>query len=305
MSMSSCSTSAIGVSAVVLTYNEELNIESCLRSVASWCREVIVVDSGSTDSTVEICRRYTDHIYTHAYSDHSTQWDWALKSIPLKTEWVIPLDADHVITEELRDQIIGVVSNAESAGNAYYARHEYYFKETRMRGFKSRTICVFRRSKTRLDRSEYVDFRFVVDGNVGFLTGTLQEINRKEWSIDAWVDKHLKFSTRMAAEEILRRSGCLKWSISPRLGGNPDERIIWLKRLWSRLPLYVRPFLYFAYRYFLRLGFLDGLNGFLYHFLQAFWFRLMVDIKISEFRQQLANGALSLEQLEASFRGKP
>ena len=70
--------------------------------------------------------------------------------------------------------------------------------------------------------------------------------------------------------------------LRPALFGNPDERVLWRKNLWRRLPAYLRPFLYFSYRYVLRLGFLDGKEGFVFHFLHAWWFRLLVDIKIEE-----------------------
>ena len=137
------------------------------------------------------------------------------------------------------------------------------------------------------------------------LSGAVYEINNKELSIDFWIDKHQKFSSRLAAEEVLRVSGSMDWSMSLLLLASPHEkRIIWLKNRWCRLPLYVRPFIYFFYRYIVRLGFLDGKTGFVYHFLQAFWFRLIVDIKKSKLKQQLAAGELSLEQLKASFEHK-
>ena len=127
---------------------------------------------------------------------------------------------------------------------------------------------------------------------IGRLRGSRKgcEDNRNERSIDFWIDKHQRFAARLAAEEVLRERGALVWSFRPRLFGNPDERVVWLKNRWYHLPLYVRPFLYFFYRYFLRLGVLDGPTGFVYHFLHAFWFRMIVDIKIAELRQELSAG---------------
>ena len=293
----------IPVSAIILTYNEQVNIETCLRSVQGWCQDIFVVDSGSTDDTLALCRRYTERIYTHAYVDHASQWIWSLNELPIPCDWVIPLDADHVVTEELRRQMMDAVLKPDTIVNGYFARHEYYFWGKRMRGFKPHSMRLFRRSRTHVDRSELVDYRFVVSGKTKNLSGILRESNRKEDSIDFWIDKHQKFSSNVAVEEILRRSGDLAWSLTPRLWGNPDERIIWLKNCWYEMPLYIRPFLYFLYRYIVRLGFLDGTNGLVYHFLQAFWFRLLVDIKIAEIRRRLAMGQVSLEQLNASIRG--
>jgi glycosyltransferase involved in cell wall biosynthesis len=294
----------VPVTSIILTYNEEVNIKACLQSIADWSQEIFIVDSGSTDRTLEICRKYTDRVCFHPYVDHASQWDWVLNNIPINCEWVMPLDADHVVTETLKQQINQVVINTDQPINGYFARHQYFFWGVPMRGFKPYSLRLFRYLKTSIDHSELVDFRFVVQGKTGMLSGAVHEINNKELSVDFWIYKHQKFSSRIAVEEVLRRFGRLKWSFRPRFFGNPDERIIWLKNVWYHLPLYVRPFLYFFYRYFLRLGFLDGTTGFVYHFLHAFWYRLMVDIKISELRQRLTRGDVTLEQLGEAYTHK-
>lgn len=292
------------VNVIILTFNEEKNVEACLNSVAGWCREIFIVDSGSTDRTKDICRRYTLRIFNHPFEDHPTQWNWALHNLPLTSEWIIPLDADHVVSEGLRQEIVAVLRRPEPGVDGYYARHQYYFRGVPMRGFKAYSLCLFRHPRTSLDYGELVDHRFVVAGETRKLKGLLCEINNNEWDIDVWTDKHQKYSTRLALQEVLSRAGEINRTIPPRLLGNPDERIVWAKNLWQNLPLYVRPCLYFFYRYFLRLGILDGKAGFVYHFLHAFWFRLMVDIKIDEFRRQLARGDMTLSRLKEAHLGQ-
>jgi glycosyltransferase involved in cell wall biosynthesis len=291
------SSSRVQVAAVILTYNEELNISECLESVADLPQEIFVVDSGSTDRTIELCRQYTDHIYTHDFVDSATQWNWALYNLPLSWDWILPLDADHRLDERLKSEIRSIVLNPAADINGYFSRHQYLFMGHPIRGFKNHGLRLFRRSKTRMDTSEMVDFRFVVDGKTANLKGCTFEDNRKEASIDFWIDKHQKFSSRTATEEVLRRVGEVQWTTHPRLLGNPDERIIWLKERWYFMPLYVRPFLYFFYRYFLRLGFLDGVTGLVYHFLQALWFRLLVDIKIADLRKRIDSGEVTVKEL--------
>jgi hypothetical protein len=153
-----------------------------------------------------------------------------------------------------------------------------------------------------LEGGELVDFRYRVERSTGFLRGHIVEHNLKEDDLDFWIDKHQKFATRMAAEEVLRRTGRMDWSVRPRLMGNPDERLIWLKCRWYSLPRFIRPFLYFGYRYFCRLGFLDGRTGLLFHFLHAFWFRLLVDVKVSQLERRLASGETSIEDLALYFQ---
>jgi hypothetical protein len=79
----------------------------------------------------------------------------------------------------------------------------------------------------------------------------------------------------------------------------------WFKSRWYGAPLFVRPFGYFAYRYFFKLGMLDGINGFIYHFLQAFWFRLLVDIKMASLYDRLKRGEYTLADLAAEFGHAP
>lgn len=291
------------VSVVVFAYNEELNIENALKSVANWCAETFVVDSGSSDRTLEISKKYTDLIYSHPYEDHSSQWDWTLKKLPFSYDWVLRLDADQIITEKSKMQISQVLQNDSNDVDGYFIVHKHFFRNRPIRGLNTYWLSLIRHSQTRIDKSELVDFRFLVNGKTKVLSGEIIENNQKELEIDFWLDKHQKFSSRIAIEEVLRNSGYLKWSsdLQPSLFGNPDERVLWLKNRWYRMPLYVRPFLFFFYRYFIRLGFLDGLNGFLYHFFQAFWFRLLVDIKIAELRTDLSAGRLSIEEMKTFY----
>jgi glycosyltransferase involved in cell wall biosynthesis len=290
------------VSAVVLTFNEAKNIERCLQSVAGWCQELHVVDSGSTDDTVEIARRYTDLVHVHPYVDHASQWAWVLDELPLACEWLLLLDADNVVTDELKEQIGAALAGPDSATrDGYYSVHRHLFRGRQVRGLKLWWLRLVRHRRIEIDHSELVDFRLIVHGPVGYLPGAIVESNEKENDIDFWIDKHQKFAARMAVEEVLRREGYTDWSFTPRLLGNPDERMTWLKSRWYQMPLFARPFLYFFYRYVIKMGVLDGQNGFVYHFLQAFWFRLLVDIRMSDIYRQLQTGDASLMGLAAQF----
>jgi glycosyltransferase involved in cell wall biosynthesis len=294
------------VSAVILTYNEELNIEACLKSVAGWCEEIFVVDSGSTDKTQEIVKRYSDLFFVHRYIDHASQWNWAFTNLPLGCEWLLLLDADNIVSDNLKRQIDAAIKNDKPEVDGYFSFHDHYFRGKRVRGLKSYWLRLVRHRNTRIDASELVDFRMILKGKTEILSGEIVEYNRKEDEIDFWIDKHQKFASRMAIEEVLRVEGLVKWStfLRPNLLGNPDERMLWFKNYWYSLPLYVRPPIFFLYRYILRGGFLDGSTGFIYHFLQAFWFRMIVDMKIAELRQRVSRGELSMTQLYELFAHK-
>ncbi len=272
--------------AVVLTYNEEDNIERALRSVDGLC-PIVVVDSGSTDQTIEICRRYTSHIVTHPYENHAAQWNWALDHLPVQADWILALDADFDVTPGLRTQLQNDLSKVPSGVAGIYVVHRYVFggAEIRFGGAKKFWLRVIRSGRARPDLSDLVDFRFVVDGKTTNWKGVAREYNVADEDASFWIRKQDKFSVRLAVEEELRRERVLSWGATPKFWGNADERVMWLRDLWLHIPLFVRPFFYFMYRYVVRLGFLDGVGGFLYHFQQGFWLRVVVDWKLWQLRR--------------------
>lgn len=280
----------VPVTVVVLTKNEECNLSNCLQSVGGWCQQVFVVDSGSTDGTIEIANQFGVTVVYHAFESHTRQWNWALNNLPFGCEWVLCLDADQVVTPGLRDEVASLLIRAETIGqNGFYLRRRQIFRDKWIKHggyYPKHLLKLFRHEKAWCDENERLDSRFYVEGEIGTLKQDLIEDNQNEHNMTFWIDKHNRYATVQAREELERRDGKLAWAIEPRFFGTPDQRTIFLRNLWYRsLPLYVRPFLLFFYRYFLRLGFLDGKQGLIFHFNQSLWFRLLVDVKLEELAQ--------------------
>jgi len=268
------------------TRNEEVNIERSLQSVHGWADQVFVIDSESDDRTVEIARRYAE-VHNLPY-EHGRiiPWifQWGLDHLPLRNEWILILEADQAVTPALRAEITQLLARPDLRKDGFYIRRRQIFrgKPLRFGGYGHKFILkLFRHGKGELDPVEQ-DTRVYVRGPVGKLRAPLEEDNRKEDAILFYLQKHLRYADAFAREELERRRRHLPWKLTPRLLGTPDERVLWLKTRYNRLPLFVRPFLYFFYRYFILLGILDGKRGFVFHFLQAFWFRLVVDIRLEE-----------------------
>jgi hypothetical protein len=137
------------------------------------------------------------------------------------------------------------------------------------------------------DINENMDHRFIVPGKLEiWKNGIILEENLKENNISFWIEKHNRYSDLVAQEEVERMMQMRTQTIRPRFWGTPDERTAWRKQLWWKLPRYVRPLIYFIQRIIFQLGILDGRTGIIFHFLQGFWFRLIVDIKIDEIIKQ-------------------
>jgi glycosyltransferase involved in cell wall biosynthesis len=276
----------IPLSVIVTTRNEEANVERCLQSVHGFADQIFVLDSESTDRTVEISQRYAE-VHTLAY-DHGRiiPWifQWGLDNLPLRNDWVLILEADQAVTPGLKEEIATLLARPDVQEDGFYIRRRQIFrgKPLRFGGYGSKVLLkLFRRSRSELDPVEQ-DTRVYVRGPVGRLRAPLEEWNLKEDAILFYLQKHLRYAEAFAQEELDRRRRNLPWKTTPRFFGTPDERILWLKDRYYRMPLFVRPTLYFLYRYFFLLGILDGKTGFVFHFLQAFWFRLVVDIRLEE-----------------------
>ncbi|MDX6500290.1 MAG: hypothetical protein QOG23_3550 [Blastocatellia bacterium] len=276
----------IPVTLIVTTRNEESNIEKCLVSAQGLLDQIFVIDSESEDGTVQIAERYAEVV--NLPYDHSKiiPWiyQWGLENLHIRNEWVMILEADQEITSELKAELQKLFSNQEIEENGFYVQRQQMFRGRRLRfgGYGSKYMLkLFRRSVSQLDPEES-DTRVYVQGKARKLSAPILENNRKEDDILFYLQKHLRYAETFAQEEAQRRRALVEWKVKPAFFGTPDERVLWLKRLYFGLPLYVRPGLYFSYRYFILLGFLDGKQGTIFHFLQAFWFRLILDIRLEE-----------------------
>ena len=262
-----------------------------LDSIAPLNAKTYVLDSGSTDQTLEIIEKYGAVSAYNKFINHPKQWDYALSHFPIDTPWIIGLDADQIVTKEL----LGLLRNFKDeqvppAINGIYFNRKNYFKGRWIKHggyFPKYLLKMFRTGVGHSDLNQNMDHRFVVPGEtMVWKKGYLIEENLKENEIASWIAKHNRYSTLQAKEEIERKSGERTQAVQMKLTGNPDQRLAWFKKYWFNAPLFVRPMLYFIWRYFFKLGFMDGKEGFIFHFLQAFWYRLLIDIKIDEARKK-------------------
>lgn len=278
----------IPVTLLVTTRNEAANIERCLRSAHLFIDQIFVIDSESEDDTVSIARAYAEVV--NLPYDHSKiiPWiyQWGLDNLPIRNDWVMILEADQMLTPALKEELEHLFSRPSIRENGFYVRRQQVFrgKALRFGGYGSKYMLkLFRRAAGELDPEE-TDTRVYVKGEVGRLRSPIIEENRKEDAILFYLQKHLRYADVFAREELQRREEGFKWKQQPRLFGTPDQRVLWLKQIFFGLPLYIRPFIYFFYRYVILLGFLDGKQGAIFHFMQAFWFRLVWDIRLEELR---------------------
>ena len=271
---------------IILTLNEEQHLPRLLKSITGLVADTFVLDSGSTDKTRSICDEYHVNVLYNYFENHPKQWDAALQLFPVKTPWVVCLDADQVVTPELYQQlelfkneehldIDGIYFNRKNIFKGKWIKHGGYYPIYLLK--------MFRYNIGYSDLNENMDHKFQVPGKTRiWKKGHIIEENLKENAVRFWIEKHNHYSDLLATEEIERMFKVRTQTIKPDLWGDPNARNAWLKRLWWELPRYTRPILYFSYRMLIQKGILDGKKGIIFHFLQGFWFRIIVDVKIEE-----------------------
>ncbi len=271
------------VAVIIITYNEEANIAQCLESVCGWSRQVFLVDSFSKDRTLEIAKRFDCEVVQNAFTGHPQQLNWALDHLPLQTEWILFLDADEWAPQELRNEISAVVGrNPPENGFSIRWRFIWMGQWVRRGYYEKWLIRLMRRGVARWEQRE-VNQHLIVEGTTGHLQSDFVHDNHK--GLADWTQKHIRYA-RLEAEQLFRHSKEDE-DISARFWGTQAERTRWIRlRIYNRLPPLIRPALYFFYRVVIRMGFLDGWQAMLYHFLHAFWCPLLIDLFYLEMKQQ-------------------
>jgi glycosyltransferase involved in cell wall biosynthesis len=269
------------ISVIILTYNEELNIEECLKSVVDWAEEIIIVaDSRSTDKTLGIVEKYTNMIYQHSFIDFAQQFNWAIDNIEIRGEWIMKLDADERLTTELKKEIAEILPKTPKDITGFYIKRRVYFMGRWIKHggyYPTWLLRIWRKRAGRIEMRQMDEHPILSFGKTLNFKNYFFENDKKDLTF--WIDKHNKYATR-EVNSVMNPSEEL---LAPSLTASQVQRKRWFKEnFYYRLPLFCRAFLYFIYRYFFLFGFLDGKEGLIFHFLQGFWYRFLVDAKIYE-----------------------
>lgn len=281
----------LDITVIILTLNEEIHIRRCLENVNQFANKVYVVDCFSKDQTINIARELGAEVICHKWpGNQADQFNWALDNLKIDTEWVLRLDADEYLKSELIEELqerLPLMPDDVSALSLPLARA--FCGKILHHGIVNniRIVRIFRRGKARYEKR-------LMDEHLSILSGrtiemTTQFVDDNRIPIGQFIEKHNGYATREAA--LLLDAEYHLTDVEPlsKDHGEEVEKKRAQKARYARMPLFWRAFGYFIYRYILKMGFLDGKEGFLWDFLQGWWYRTLVDAKIFEIKRACGN----------------
>lgn len=279
---------ALDISVIILTKNEEIHIERCLQNINQFAKDAYVVDCLSADRTVELAEKNGATVVKHEWpGNHAAQFNWALDNMPISTEWVLRLDADEYLTPELIEEFYERIPQLPAEvsavvlplGRAFMGR---VLKHGIVNGIKM--IRLFRYGKVRYEERMMDEHFLIQEGVQTEFKNKFIDDNR--CSLRVFVDKHNGYSAKEAVHLLDAEYHFL--DVAETDNENFSEGVRKKhqnKDRYAKQPLFWRSILYFCYRYFAKLGFLDGKEGFLWDFLQGLWYRMLVDAKVYEVKK--------------------
>ena len=286
------------ISVIILTFNEGKHITRCINSLKSFAKEIFIVDSFSTDSTVEMALSEGAKVFQNKYTNQAIQFNWALKTCPISTEWVMRIDADEYILPALSQEISEKLPYIDvSVSGIYIKRRVIFLNKWIKRGgnYPIWFLRIFRTSKG-ISEERWMDEHIKIsDGKtIHFKNDFVDEnLNSLTW----WINRQNSYATREMIVQIIEYYKLdSNNTIEPKLLGKPDQRKRWFKNIYGKLPLFIRPFILFNYNYIIRGGFRDGYPGLIRHFLLSFWYRFLVDSKLYEIEKKCNNDIILIKQ---------
>lgn len=268
------------ITAIILTLNEEKNLEECIKSIQPVVKRIVVVDSFSTDRTVEIAIGMGAEVLQNPWVNYSTQFSYALDNADVQTKWILRIDADERLTEESAIELERLtLCHADDDVNGIVARFEVNFMGKRLRHggiYPIKVLRIFKTGKAHIEMRNMDEHMTLDEGHMVEMKSDCLHQDFK--SLYEWIDKHNKYSDREVLDYFNRKESQSGESLNK---GAKFKRFVKFK-IYYKLPMGMRAHLYYWYRYYFKLGFLDGKEGKIFSFLQAYWYRFLVDAKIYE-----------------------
>jgi glycosyltransferase involved in cell wall biosynthesis len=295
------------ISFIILTFNEEKHIERCIKSILPLTNEIFVVDSFSTDNTVLIAKKFGAKVFHNKWINYSKQFNWGLENCLIQTDWIMRLDADEYLTNELCSELIEKLPKFPDKVTGLILNYRHYFWGKWIKHgtrYPLPLLRIWRTGKGNIE-PKWMDERIVLTEG-GTIKLDNDFIHDDLNDLTYFVNKHNKYATREAIDLLNKKYKFIKDnnSIIPIEGNKVHFNLYMKNKFYSNSFLVrFRSLIYFFYRYFFKLGFLDGSEGLVYHILQGFWYRFLVDMKYIEIEKLAKNKNISIKEAIYQYSG--
>ena len=281
----------LDIAVVILTYNEERHIERCIQSIKKYSDNIYIIDSYSTDNTIQICKSLNVNILQNKFINQSKQFTWALDNINFKTEWTLRLDADEYLEDNLIIEIKNKLPNINKdiVGINLKRKHIFMDKWIKFGGRYPLILLRLWRTGHGYIEDRWMDEHIMVEGGKTItLKNNFCDHNLNNLSF--FINKHDWYAGREVVDILLdnlKIKNDKKKLSTKNTSFNVSLKRFFKESFYNKLPIGLGPLLYFLYRYIFLLGFLDGRVGLIYHFLQGFWYRFLVESKLVEYKKAI------------------
>jgi glycosyltransferase involved in cell wall biosynthesis len=282
----------VDLAVIILSHNEKIHLARALECVAPIAKEIFVIDSFSTDETVAIARARGAIVLENKFINYAKQFQWALENAPITSEWIMRLDADEVVEPDLAQELKAKLPSLpdDIVGINLKRKHIFLGRWIRHGGrYPLLLLRIWRRGHGRIEDRWMDEHVMVQGGRTLTFDGGFADHNLNDLTF--FTDKHNKYATREAIDVLTRKYSLFDAKDQLSSDGTSLQAAVkrWTKNnIYNRLPFWSGPLGYFLFRYILQLGFLDGREGLVYHFLQGFWYRFLVGAKVEEYDRVIA-----------------
>lgn len=292
----------LDLSIIILTFNEEIHIRRCISNCLKLTKNIFVIDSFSTDKTVTISRELGAIVLQHKWeNNHAKQLNWGLDNAPIKTNWVLRLDADEYIEDDLINEIKLKLPYESDDTNGIFLKRKVFFLGRWMKNGTYPVILLrlFKYGKAQCEQRLMDEHIYITEGTTKTYENNFVDYNLND--IGWWLQKHIGYSIKEAAELLNIEYHFTNRSDTKLNGQAKNKRS--LKYKYQRQPLFLRAFAYFFYRYVLKGGFMEGIEGFLWNFFQGLWYRILVDLHIWKIKKICNSDKLEIQNyLQSKYK---
>ena len=275
------------ISVIILTFNEDKHIRRAIQSIRSISDDIIIVDSFSTDNTINISKKFKTKIFKNKFINQAQQFNWALNNVKIKNNWILRLDADEYLSKELTYEIkkkLPLIDLNKEINGICLTRKQFFMRKLIRFGGRGKLIMLrlFRKNFAQCENRLMDEHIMIKKGKILKFKNFFYDDNLN--NLENFKEKHKRYAKREAKQYLIDQNN--KRKLNFKYNTRTMIKKFLITNVYYKIPYQISSMLYFLIRYIVLLGFLDGINGLKYHYIQGFWYRYLVGKNITKLKNK-------------------